>query len=172
MAQDKFPTSLAVGAGIALAVTAYMVLPTLGGGPDADMSEAAVLERIKPVGSLATTEAAPAKTEPPGPAPAATESGAAAPAALAPAASAQAKGTRGGEDVFNASCTACHSTGAAGAPKLGDKEAWAPRIATGMDTMLEVAIKGKNAMPPRGTCADCSDDELKKAIEYMVSKSQ
>ncbi|HHL45612.1 MAG TPA: cytochrome c5 family protein, partial [Gammaproteobacteria bacterium] len=99
---------------------------------------------------------------------------AAEPAALAPAASetAAASSARSGEEIFNSTCTACHSTGAAGAPKVGDKEAWAPRIATGMDTMLEVAIKGRNAMPPRGTCGNCSDDELKAAIEYMVSKSQ
>ncbi len=170
--QSKFPTSLAVGAGIALAVTAYLVLPTLGGGPDVDMSEAAVQERIKPVGTVAATPApaaptpAPAKSEPAA-APAAAE-----PAALAASETKAASSARSGEDIFNSTCTACHSTGAAGAPKVGDKEAWAPYIATGMDTMLEFAIKGKNAMPPRGTCGNCSDDELKSAIEYMVSKSQ
>jgi cytochrome c5 len=55
---------------------------------------------------------------------------------------------------------------------LGDKEAWAPRIATGVDAMLAVAIQGKNAMPPKGACMSCSDAELKAAIEYMVSQSQ
>ncbi|HFC53628.1 MAG TPA: cytochrome c5 family protein [Gammaproteobacteria bacterium] len=148
------------------------------------MSDAAVLERIKPVGSFTASATAPAKTEaasqPPAKADSASHetpatgdsSGAPAPATAAPVASAQTKGARSGEEIFNTVCTACHSTGAAGAPKLGDKEAWAPRIATGVDAMLEVAIKGKNAMPPRGTCADCSDEELKKVIEYMVSKSQ
>ena len=173
--QSKFPASLVVGAGIVLAITAYMVLPTLGGGPDVDMSETAVQERIKPIGAVATTAApaaaaaAPARSEPAATTPAkATE-----PAAPAPAASeTTASSTRSGEEIFNSACTACHSTGAAGAPKVGDKEAWAPRIATGMDTLLEVAGKGKNAMPPRGTCGNCSDDELKAAIEYMVSKSQ
>lgn len=77
-----------------------------------------------------------------------------------------------GQAIYQASCQACHATGAAGAPKLGDKEAWAPRIATGNDAMLANAIAGKNAMPPRGACASCSDDDLKAAIEYMVSQSQ
>ncbi len=164
--QSKFPTSLAIGAGIVLAITAYMVLPTLGSGPDVDTSEAAVQERIKPVGSVAAT------AEPAAAAPAKSETAAAESAAPATLGTTAASPARSGEDVFNSSCSACHSTGAAGAPKVGDKEAWAPRIATGMDTMLEVAIKGKNAMPPRGTCGNCSDDELKDAIEHMVSKSQ
>lgn len=77
-----------------------------------------------------------------------------------------------GQKTYQTSCQACHATGAAGAPKLGDKAAWAPRIATGVDAMLAVAIKGKGAMPPKGACASCSDDDLKAAIEYMVSQSQ
>jgi len=77
-----------------------------------------------------------------------------------------------GQQIYQASCQACHATGAAGAPKLGDKEAWAPRIATGMDAMLSSAINGKNAMPPKGACMSCSDEDLKAAIEYMVSQSQ
>ncbi len=77
-----------------------------------------------------------------------------------------------GQKTYQSSCQACHASGAAGAPKLGDKEAWAPRIATGIDAMLAVAIKGKGAMPPKGACASCSDDDLKAAIEYMVSQSK
>jgi len=77
-----------------------------------------------------------------------------------------------GQKIYQTSCQACHATGAAGAPKLGDKEAWAPRIATGMDAMLASAINGKNAMPPKGACMSCTDDDLKAAIEYMVSQSQ
>jgi cytochrome c5 len=77
-----------------------------------------------------------------------------------------------GQKTYQTSCQACHATGAAGAPKFGDKAAWAPRIATGVDAMLAVAIKGKGAMPPKGACASCSDDDLKAAIEYMVSQSQ
>ncbi len=170
MAQNKFPTSLAVGVGVVLAATAYLVLPTLGDGPDVDMSESAVLERIKPVGEVATT-APPAAGTGDKPEPAAATQ-AVAPATLAPTTPGDKASARSGEAIYNSTCTACHSTGAAGAPKIGDKAAWAPFIAKGMDAMLEIAIKGKNAMPPRGTCADCSDDELKGAIEYIVSKSQ
>jgi len=77
-----------------------------------------------------------------------------------------------GQETYQASCQACHATGAAGAPKIGDKEAWAPRIAQGMDTLLKHATEGLRAMPPKGACAACTEDELKGAIEYMVSESQ
>ncbi len=77
-----------------------------------------------------------------------------------------------GPAVYQKSCQACHATGVAGAPKLGDKEAWAPRIATGIDAMVAVVISGKGAMPPKGACMDCSDDDLKAAVEYMVSQGK
>ncbi len=65
-------------------------------------------------------------------------------------------------------CIACHGTGAAGAPKTGDKEAWAPRLEVGIDALVASAKKGKNAMPPMGLCNDCSDAELKEIIEFMA----
>ena len=77
-----------------------------------------------------------------------------------------------GKEIYDTKCFTCHASGVAGAPKLGDKEAWAPRIATGEDAMLAVAIKGKGAMPPKGTCMDCSDKDLKETIEYMVKNSK
>jgi len=77
-----------------------------------------------------------------------------------------------GEETYNTYCHVCHATGVANAPKLDDAAAWAPRIAQGMDVLLQSAINGKNAMPPRGTCMSCSDDDLKAAIEYMTSQSQ
>ena len=73
-----------------------------------------------------------------------------------------------GKKIYDTKCFACHNTGVANSPKLGDKAAWESRIATGMDAMLATAIKGKGAMPPKGTCMDCSDDDLKAAIQYMV----
>lgn len=91
--------------------------------------------------------------------------------ATATATPAAAAGPRSGDAVYNASCLACHSTGAAGAPKLGDSAAWGPRAAQGMDTLMSHAINGFNAMPPKGACAACSDDELKAAVEYMLSQS-
>jgi len=81
-------------------------------------------------------------------------------------------GPKSGEEVYNGTCVSCHGTGAAGAPKFGDKAAWAPRIATGMDALLANATKGLNAMPPKGLCMACSEAELQSAIEYMVSNSQ
>jgi cytochrome c5 len=88
------------------------------------------------------------------------------------AAAAPASAAVDGEKVYNGACMACHGTGAAGAPKLGDKTAWAPRIAQGMDTLLENATSGIRAMPPKGTCMTCSDADLKAAIEFMTAKSQ
>lgn len=79
---------------------------------------------------------------------------------------------RSGEAVFNTICKACHETGVAGAPKAGDKAAWAPRIATGIDALLKSATNGKNAMPARGGAADLTDDELKAAVEYLVGKAK
>ena len=70
--------------------------------------------------------------------------------------------------VYNRACVACHGTGVANAPKLGDRAAWKPRIAQGIDRLLVTSVAGMGAMPPRGTCADCSDDDLKAAIEYML----
>ncbi|MEN8206345.1 MAG: c-type cytochrome [Pseudomonadota bacterium] len=79
-----------------------------------------------------------------------------------------------GQKTYQTSCQACHNPASVipNVPKLGDKAAWAPRIATGIDAMLATAIKGKGAMPPKGTCMTCSDADLKEAIEYMVSQSQ
>ncbi len=74
-----------------------------------------------------------------------------------------------GATVFNTVCGACHTTGAAGAPKVDDKGAWAPRIAQGKDTLYKSAINGKNAMPPKGG-SSLSDDEIKGAVDYILSK--
>jgi cytochrome c5 len=86
-------------------------------------------------------------------------------------ASAAATGPRSGEDIVKSACLACHQTGVANAPKLGDKAAWAPRIKSGLNGMLAVAIKGKGAMPPRGGVADLSDLELARAIVNMANQS-
>ena len=74
--------------------------------------------------------------------------------------------------VYNTICKACHDAGVAGAPKTGDKAAWAPRIATGSAAMLKSVINGKNAMPPRAGDTSLSDDELKAALEYLVGKAK
>lgn len=89
----------------------------------------------------------------------------------ASAAAPVAAGPRSGKDVYGSSCMACHSTGVAGAPKVGDKAAWSARASKGVDGLLKTAISGLNAMPPKGTCATCSDDELKGAIEFMLKET-
>jgi len=75
-----------------------------------------------------------------------------------------------GQKVYQASCQACHALGIAGAPKLGDKEAWAPRIAKGKDALLTSVNNGLNAMPPKGACMSCSEEDLSSAIDYMVGQ--
>ena len=90
---------------------------------------------------------------------------------LAAAGGDAAKGTRSGEDIVKAVCAACHQTGAAGAPKIGDKAAWAPRLAQGLDGLVKSATAGKNAMPPKGGAADASEIELARAIVFMANKS-
>lgn len=77
-------------------------------------------------------------------------------------------GPRSGDQIYNKACVACHGVGVLGAPKLHDAADWNPRISTGFDTMWQHAIKGFNAMPPKGTCGNCTDDEIKAAIEYMI----
>ena len=87
------------------------------------------------------------------------------------AAPASAPGARSGEEIFKSVCTACHQTGVAGAPKIGDKAAWGPRIATGLNTLVADAKNGKGAMPPKGGATDLSDAELTRAIIFMTNQS-
>jgi len=98
----------------------------------------------------------------------------AAPAATteAPAPAAAAGDAAAGKATYDSVCASCHATGVAGAPKFGDKDAWAPRIATGMDAMMNTVMNGKGAMPPRGACPNCSDDDLKNAVAYMTGAAK
>ncbi|WP_162518416.1 c-type cytochrome [Aeromonas veronii] len=121
-----------------------------------EMSPEAIAERIKPIGQVYTAK----------------DLEGIAGASAAPAAASS--GPRDGETVYKGACFACHDTGAAGAPKRGDKAAWDPRIAQGIDTLKKHAIEGftgkSGMMPPRGTCANCSDEEIENAIHYMIDK--
>lgn len=83
-----------------------------------------------------------------------------------------ASGPRSGEEIYNKACTTCHNTGAAGAPKLGDAAAWEPRVAQGMDTLYANAINGIRGMPPRGLCMDCTDEEIKATVDYILENSK
>ncbi|WP_257280910.1 c-type cytochrome [Endozoicomonas sp. ONNA1] len=78
-------------------------------------------------------------------------------------------GPRSGEQIFNQFCTACHTSGLLGAPKKGDKATWETKLSAAGDfnKLLASAIKGVGSMPPKGTCMDCSDEEISHAIEYM-----
>ena len=110
-----------------------------------EMSDDAIAERIKPVGEVHVAGAA------------------------AEGAAAGGGGAKSGEDVYNQACVACHGSGVLGAPKLHVAADWQPRLdERGLDGIWQHALDGFNAMPPRGTCGSCSDDEIKAAIEYMI----
>lgn len=115
------------------------------------------------------------------PQPPAPSAGTSAPAAAAPAAPAAPAPAAGGdlakgEGVYKKTCVLCHGTGAAGAPKIGDKADWGPRIAQGKDTLYQHALNGftgsKGAMPPKGGNPALPDEDVKAGVDYMVSKAQ
>jgi len=117
--------------------------------------EKQVLNRIKPLGVVATTTEEAKKANP-----ALVE---VEPAVTAPMTA---------EQVYNTACMGCHTTGAAGAPKIGDIAAWAPRIEQGDDVLFEHAAKGFKGMPPRGGSSQLTDEDVKAAVDYMVEKSK
>jgi cytochrome c5 len=146
-----------------------MIAHLVTSGPDTSknnpaLSEEAVAKRLKPVGEVAVdpNQPKPAPTAPvavaPPPAP-----GKPAPAAAASAASGK------GKAVYDATCMVCHAAGVAGAPKIGDKAGWAPRLKEGMPAVYAIAMKGKGAMPPKGGNAGLSEADVKAAVDYMVS---
>lgn len=106
-----------------------------------EIAEKAVLKNIAPVAVLAARDAGAQRVE------------------------------RGGEEVYNAVCTACHTSGALGAPKLGNKGDWGARIAQGYDKLIENAVNGIRAMPPRGGDAELSDAEIARTVAYMANKA-
>jgi cytochrome c5 len=135
------PFAMLIGGMVILIVFAIFLAGIIGGKPVAE-DEEAVNSRIAPV----------AKVE------------------LAAAGAGAAAGDRSGEQLYQAACMACHETGAAGAPKVGDKGAWGPRLGQGLAGLLKSAINGKNAMPPKGG-SDANDTELARAIVFMANKS-
>jgi cytochrome c5 len=96
-----------------------------------------------------------------------------APPAAAAAVAATAAADLTGEQVYNQACVACHGAGVAGAPKLGDKAAWAPRIAQGMDTLHAHALQGYQGkagyMPPKGGRTDLSDQSILNGVDYIIA---
>jgi len=131
-------------------IAAYYSLQTRMNNGQTAAQAMETIERIRPVG-VAVAEA-PAAASTSNPAPAAA--------------------VRSGEAVYNAACMACHTSGAAGAPKLGDKAAWSPRIAQGSSTLVQHALQGFKGMPAKGGCTNCSDAEIKAAVEYLTAKAK
>jgi cytochrome c5 len=127
-------------------------------------------EPAAPKEASAPKEAAKPQAQAPAAAPqapvAAPQAAAEKPAAEKPAAAAN------GKPVYDKVCAVCHAQGVAGAPKPGDKAAWAPRIQQGIDTLVQSATKGKGAMPPKGGNASLSDADIRAAVEFMVSQSK
>ncbi len=126
------------------------------------LSEEAVAKRLKPVGEVAVD---PSQPKPLAAAPVAVAA-APAPGAAAPAAAKAEAGK--GKAIYDSACTVCHAAGIAGAPKAGDKAAWAPRLKTGMDMLYTNSLKGKNAMPPKGGNLSLADADVKAAVDYLV----
>jgi len=91
---------------------------------------------------------------------------------VAAAASAASSEPRSGDEVYNSSCAGCHGAGVMGAPKLGDATDWAKRSGQGLEMLIDHAINGFNAMPPKGGCGSCSNDEIKGAVEHMLANSK
>ncbi len=141
---------------VALTVIIFVVAQMVSGSGKAKarsaQTDSEIAARIKPVGELVVAGAT----------------------AVANGAIPVAKAAGKGESVYNSACVSCHGTGVAGAPKLGDKAAWGPRLATGMDKLYEVSLKGKpgTAMLPKGGQAQLADADVKAAVDFMVSKAK
>ncbi|MBT9475037.1 c-type cytochrome [Polaromonas sp.] len=147
-----------------------------GGGDHNDIEIArAVVYLTASAGGKFTAPAAPAPAAAsPAAEPVATPAAAvtpAAPVAATAAAPVAVAAVGSGEALYKQACVACHASGVAGSPKLGDKAAWAPRIKTGLDMLTTSVIKGKNAMPPKGG-STASDADIRSAVEYMVNASK
>ena len=154
---SEFGTALSglIAAALLISAVYFLTVARFQSGGDIGTPEQ-IAARIAPVGVVNTDAAAVAPV----------------PVAPAAAGATTAADEGPGVAVYNKNCAACHAAGVAGAPKLGDKAAWEPRVAQGVDALLSTAVNGKGAMPPRGTCMDCSDDDLRVVIDYMLSKIQ
>lgn len=160
---------------VANAINGIRGMPAKGGNPDladVEVARAVVFMANKagasfkePVVKDAPATAAAPAADAAAPASAAP---AAAPAAAAPAAAPAALSADAGKKIYDSACMACHAAGVAGAPKFGDKAGWAPRLKKGADTLHASAIKGLNAMPPKGG-SSASDAEIKAAVDYMIA---
>ena len=174
---DTHPVKLAIGVviGAAALIVGIILLAQFAVGSygarsledDPAMSPEAVSKRLAPAASVNIDPNAPAA------APAATATSAAAPAVTNPAPAARTVSAGGaGKTTYDSVCNVCHGAGVAGAPKFGDKTAWAPRIKSGLDALHASALKGKGAMPPKGGNTALSEADVKAAVDYMVAAAK
>jgi cytochrome c5 len=167
----KTPKQLAIVVVLAFAVpiaVIVLLVQLVTSRPTGEgMSDEEIAKRLKPVGEVVVDATAP-REAPPAEKPAEPVPPAAAPAPATP----EKVAVAGGRAVYEATCTVCHAAGVAGAPRTGDKAAWAPRIQAGMDTLYAHSIKGFKAMPPKGGNLKLSDDEVKAAVDYMVERAK
>jgi cytochrome c5 len=165
------------------AVEGFKAMPPKGGNANLDPIEVAraVAFMGNQSGGKFKEPAAPAASAAPPPAAVAaavpTPNVAAVTAAVPAPAAAGAKGAAvaakvDGATVYASGCNVCHAAGVAGAPKFGDKSAWAPRLAQGIDGLTASVIKGKGAMPPRGAVPNASDADLRAAVAHMLAAAK
>lgn len=118
-----------------------------------ERARAAMSERVAPVGEACIQGTACAKT------------------AVVSSVRDTGAGARSPEQIYQSVCSVCHDTGAGGAAKLTEKEKWvAKRVARTVEEIYRSAIDGRNAMPPRGNCLDCSDEDIKRTVDYMLER--
>lgn len=154
------------------AVEGFKGMPAKGGNADLDpieVARAVVYMANRSGGKFKEPEAAP---PPAAPAAKAAERSGAQVAAAATVPAAAKVDAAAGKQLYDTACMACHATGVAGAPRFGDKAAWAPRIQSGIDALTAAVVKGKGAMPPRGAAATATDAQLRAAVEYMVAAAK
>lgn len=147
---------------------AVVYMANAAGGKFAEPAAPAASGAAAEAAPQAAAAPAPAATPVPAPAPAPAETVAAATPA---AAAAPAAGAGAGKALYESACMVCHAAGVAGAPKFGDKAAWAPRLAVGFEEVLKIATTGKGAMPPKGG-STASDADFRAAVQYMVDASK
>jgi cytochrome c5 len=172
---DTHPVKVAIGVavGAVALILGIMMLADFAVGAygarslkdDPSMTPEAVAKRLAPVAKEVI--------DPNAPAPAAAAAVAPVAAVSVPAAPAKAEaGAGAGKKTYETVCFACHGAGVAGAPKFGDKAAWAPRIAQGKDALHATALKGKGAMPAKGGNPALSDADVAAAVDYMVAAAK
>lgn len=166
------------------AIAVFTLSVSVAQAADDSRERAEIAKRIAPIGKVSVAAEKPAETAAPATGPVGSAAASVAETAgkvvdtavgavTSMAAAMMPGGDSGkGKSTYDSVCFACHTTGAAGAPMLGNKDAWAPRIAQGMDALYTSALNGKNGMPPKGGRMDLPDADIKAAVDYIVSQSK